>query len=37
VYEKDLGAQTGVLAKAMKKFNPDKSWTVSPSWSDVVP
>jgi len=37
VYEKDLGAQTGVVAKAMKKFNPDKSWTVSPSWSDVVP
>jgi hypothetical protein len=30
VYEKDLGPQTGTLAKAMTKFNPDKSWTVSP-------
>jgi hypothetical protein len=29
VYEKDLGAQTGVLAKAMTKFNPDKSWRPS--------
>jgi hypothetical protein len=26
VYEKDLGPQTGALAKAMTKFNPDKSW-----------
>ena len=31
VYEKDLGTQTGVLAKAMTKFNPDKSWSVSPA------
>jgi len=30
VYEKDLGRQTGTLAKAMTKFNPDKSWSVSP-------
>ncbi len=30
VYEKDLGPQTGVLAKAMTRFNPDKSWTISP-------
>jgi hypothetical protein len=30
VYEKDLGPQTGVQAKAMTKFNPDKSWRVSP-------
>jgi len=31
VYEKDLGPTTGVLAKAITKFNPDKSWRVSPS------
>jgi len=30
VYEKDLGPQTSALAKAMTKFNPDKSWRVSP-------
>ncbi len=30
VYEKDLGPQTAVLAKAMTKFNPDKLWRVSP-------
>jgi hypothetical protein len=30
VYEKDLGPQTSMLARAMTKFNPDKSWTVSP-------
>lgn len=30
VYEKDLGPQTGVLAKAMTRFNPDKSWRISP-------
>jgi len=28
VYEKDLGAQTGTIAKAMKTFNPDSSWDV---------
>ncbi|HTP31654.1 MAG TPA: DUF2950 domain-containing protein [Candidatus Acidoferrales bacterium] len=28
VYEKDLGPQTGVLAKAMKAFNPDPSWQI---------
>ena len=27
VYEKDLGAQTLRTAKAMKRFNPDKTWT----------
>ena len=29
VYEKDLGLQTGSLAKMMDKFNPDKSWRIS--------
>jgi hypothetical protein len=27
VYEKDLGAQTLSIAKAMERFNPDKTWT----------
>ena len=26
VYQKDLGPQTGKLAKAMKEFNPDNNW-----------
>ncbi len=26
VYEKDLGKETSVLAKAMKKYNPDSTW-----------
>jgi hypothetical protein len=26
VYQKDLGRKTGVLAKAMKDYNPDSSW-----------
>ncbi len=26
VYQKDLGKQTTVLAKAMKEYNPDSSW-----------
>jgi len=30
VYEKDLGPQTGTLAKAITKFNPDASWQESP-------
>lgn len=30
VYQKDLGPQTGVLARAMAKFNPDKSWSIPP-------
>ena len=30
VYEKDLGQNTGALAKAMTQFNPDKTWQVSP-------
>ena len=29
VYEKDLGPRTGILAKAMTKYNPDKTWRVS--------
>ena len=29
VYEKDLGVNTGVTAKAMSKYNPDKSWRMS--------
>ncbi len=28
VYEKDLGSTTGVLARQMTRFNPDKSWKV---------
>jgi hypothetical protein len=28
VYEKDLGTQTAAVAKAMTKYNPDKSWQV---------
>jgi hypothetical protein len=30
VYEKDLGPTTDALAKAMTRFNPDKTWQVSP-------
>jgi len=30
VYEKDLGPTTSVTAKAMTKFNPDKSWSPLP-------
>ena len=30
VYEKDLGSRTAELAKAMTKFNPDKTWQASP-------
>jgi hypothetical protein len=26
VYEKDLGPQTGEIAKSMKEYNPDSSW-----------
>jgi hypothetical protein len=33
VYEKDLGPNTRVLAGAMNRFNPDKTWELSP---DVV-
>jgi hypothetical protein len=29
VYEKDLGPETAVKAKAMKDFNPDKTWEKS--------
>jgi len=27
VYEKDLGDNTTAAAKALKAYNPDKSWT----------
>ena len=30
VYQKDLGPKTGKLAPAMKVYDPDPSWTVSP-------
>jgi hypothetical protein len=30
VYEKDLGPRTGTLAKLMTRFNPDKTWRVTP-------
>jgi hypothetical protein len=30
VYEKDLGPSTGAMAKAMTRFNPDKSWSPAP-------
>ena len=30
VYQKDLGPKTSSIAQAMKEYNPDKSWTVSP-------
>ena len=33
VYEKDLGSQTDALAKAMTRFNPDKTWNRSPEES----
>ena len=26
VYEKDLGKETGVIAKDMKKYDPDATW-----------
>jgi hypothetical protein len=29
VYQKDLGKMTGVLAKAIKEYNPDSSWRKS--------
>ena len=30
VYQKDLGPKTGKLAPAMKVYDPDPSWAVSP-------
>jgi hypothetical protein len=30
VYQKDLGKQTSVVAKAMTKFDPDKTWDAVP-------
>jgi hypothetical protein len=30
VYEKDLGPRTVALATAITRFDPDKSWQVSP-------
>jgi hypothetical protein len=35
VYEKDLGAHSGALARAMTRFNPDKSWRAVPE--EVLP
>jgi hypothetical protein len=35
VYQKDLGPQTAALAKAITKFNPDKSWSVAPEVGPV--
>jgi len=34
IYEKDLGPKTADLAKAMKAYNPDKTWRVAQSDSD---
>ena len=31
IYQKDLGARTADLAKAMTTFNPDKTWTKVPA------
>jgi hypothetical protein len=31
IYQKDLGAKTGDLAKAVTTFNPDKSWAKVPA------
>ena len=30
VYQKDLGPKTGKLAPAMKAYDPDPSWELSP-------
>ena len=30
VYQKDLGAKTGKLAPAMKRYDPDSTWQLSP-------
>jgi hypothetical protein len=30
VYQKNLGAGTDAAARAMTRFNPDKSWTLVP-------
>jgi len=30
VYQKDLGAKTGALAPAMKQYDPDPAWQLSP-------
>jgi len=30
VYQKDLGPQTAKTAGAMKAYDPDKTWAVSP-------
>ncbi len=36
IYQKDLGARTADLAKAMTTFNPDKTWTKIPAGEDVA-
>ena len=30
VYRKDLGPKTAKLVEAMKEYDPDKTWSVSP-------
>jgi hypothetical protein len=30
VYQKDLGSKTDKLAREMKEYDPDKTWTISP-------
>ena len=30
VYQKDLGPKTAQAAEAIKEYDPDRSWTVSP-------
>jgi hypothetical protein len=29
VYQKDLGPRTAAIVRAMREFNPDKTWTVA--------
>jgi hypothetical protein len=31
VYQKDLGKKTGKLAPAMKDYDPDETWSLSPN------
>jgi hypothetical protein len=30
LYQKDLGSQTSDIARSMKEYNPDSSWTLVP-------
>ncbi len=34
VFQKNLGANTAAVAKGMKEYNPDKTWTEVKSWSE---